>query len=177
MNQLVCRISRPTANVLVRHVKSHSSVNVLRQIGSNASTAGVTVGRSERALVDRARGMLTRNCWSNVRMHSSLRSVTVLSSRTFCSKRDPDEDEAGTDPEPVQFSSQLPATVAIPEVWPHLPVIATKRNPVFPRFMKILEVSDNKRYSVVYIRSAVPKVRNKIGTKIPNLIEKSSIFF
>lgn len=78
-------------------------------------------------------------------MHSSLRSVTVLSSRTFCSKRDPDEDEAGTDPEPVQFSSQLPATVAIPEVWPHLPVIATKRNPVFPRFMKILEVSDNKR--------------------------------
>lgn len=75
-------------------------------------------------------------------MHSSLRSVTVLSSRTFCSKRDPDEDEAGTDPEPVQFSSQLPATVAIPEVWPHLPVIATKRNPVFPRFMKILEVTN-----------------------------------
>ncbi|XP_062715376.1 lon protease homolog, mitochondrial isoform X1 [Aedes albopictus] len=142
MNQLLCRISRPTAKVLVRHVKSHSSVNVLRQIGSNATTTGVTVGRSERALVDRARGMLTRNCWNSVPMQSALRSVTVLSSRTFCSKRDPDEDEAGTDPEPVQFSSQLPATVAIPEVWPHLPVIATKRNPVFPRFMKILEVTN-----------------------------------
>lgn len=41
---------------------------------------------------------------------------------------------------PVQ--THLPATVAIPEVWPHLPVIATRRNPVFPRFMKILEVSN-----------------------------------
>lgn len=39
-------------------------------------------------------------------------------------------------------STHLPATVAIPEVWPHLPLIATRRNPVFPRFMKILEVSD-----------------------------------
>lgn len=38
--------------------------------------------------------------------------------------------------------TQLPATVAIPEVWPHLPLIATRRNPVFPRFMKILEVSN-----------------------------------
>lgn len=37
-------------------------------------------------------------------------------------------------------STHLPATVAIPEVWPHLPVIATRRNPVFPRFMKIVEV-------------------------------------
>lgn len=46
------------------------------------------------------------------------------------------------EPEPVSFTNQLPATVAIPEVWPHLPVIAAKRNPVFPRFMKILEVTN-----------------------------------
>lgn len=37
--------------------------------------------------------------------------------------------------------THLPATVAIPEVWPYLPVIAVTRNPVFPRFMKILEVT------------------------------------
>lgn len=41
---------------------------------------------------------------------------------------------------PVQ--THLPATVAIPEVWPHLPMIATRRQPVFPRFMKIIEVSN-----------------------------------
>ncbi|EAT41940.1 AAEL006474-PA [Aedes aegypti] len=138
MNQLVCRISRPTANVLARHVKQHSSFSALR-FGSNA---GVVGGRSERALVDRARGMLAGNYWSNVPMRNALCSVQVLASRSYCAKRDPDDDETVPEPEPVQFSSQLPATVAIPEVWPHLPVIATKRNPVFPRFMKILEVTN-----------------------------------
>lgn len=43
---------------------------------------------------------------------------------------------------PADFlHTHLPATVAIPDVWPYLPCIATARNPVFPRFMKILEVS------------------------------------
>lgn len=43
---------------------------------------------------------------------------------------------------PADFiHTHLPATVAIPEVWPYLPCVATSRNPVFPRFMKILEVS------------------------------------
>jgi ATP-dependent Lon protease len=42
---------------------------------------------------------------------------------------------------PSEFiHTHLPATVAIPEVWPYLPCVATSRNPVFPRFMKILEV-------------------------------------
>ncbi|MPC52178.1 Lon protease, mitochondrial [Portunus trituberculatus] len=35
----------------------------------------------------------------------------------------------------------LPATMAVPEVWPNVPVIAINRNPVFPRFIKIIEVS------------------------------------
>ncbi|XP_055535305.1 lon protease homolog, mitochondrial isoform X2 [Wyeomyia smithii] len=69
-------------------------------------------------------------------------SVDILSFRLFCSKRDHEEMEDEVEPEPVSFSSQLPATVAIPEVWPHLPVIAAKRNPVFPRFMKILEITN-----------------------------------
>lgn len=137
MNQLVCRISRPAANYLVRHVNEYSSATV-RSFGSKATAV---VRPSEGALVNRVRGMLMRNHWSNVPMRNALYSVQVLSSRAFCSKRDPEDDEPGIEPEPMSFSSQLPATVAIPEVWPHLPVIATKRNPVFPRFMKILEVS------------------------------------
>lgn len=63
--------------------------------------------------------------------------------RPFCSNK-PDHAEDGngaSDPPDFQPAPQLPATVAIPEVWPHLPVIATRRNPVFPRFMKIIEVS------------------------------------
>lgn len=38
------------------------------------------------------------------------------------------------------YNSQLPATVAVPEVWPHVPVIAINRNIVFPRFIKLIEV-------------------------------------
>ena len=31
--------------------------------------------------------------------------------------------------------------MTVPEVWPQVPVIAVKRNPVFPRFIKMIEVS------------------------------------
>lgn len=47
----------------------------------------------------------------------------------------PDDDSGDRD------GSDLPATVAVPEVWPHLPVIAIPKDPVFPRFLKIVEVS------------------------------------
>ncbi|XP_040161746.1 lon protease homolog, mitochondrial isoform X1 [Anopheles arabiensis] len=72
-----------------------------------------------------------------------LRGGWAVGSRNFCSKKDPNPDDPVEPPaESVNYTNQLPATVAIPEVWPHLPVIATKRNPVFPRFMKILEVTN-----------------------------------
>lgn len=54
-----------------------------------------------------------------------------------------EEIEVETEPTQDFVHTHLPATVAIPEVWPYLPCIATSRNPVFPRFMKILEVSSS----------------------------------
>ncbi|XP_023294850.2 lon protease homolog, mitochondrial isoform X1 [Lucilia cuprina] len=72
--------------------------------------------------------------------------VTRVCSRTFCSSRNKQDDEELLEQDPQDFiinkDPQLPATVAVPEVWPHVPLLATKRNPVFPRFMKILEVSN-----------------------------------
>lgn len=62
-------------------------------------------------------------------------------SRNFCSDRGKDDEIPSEDLAP-EIDNHLPATVAIPEVWPHLPMLATKRNPVFPRFMKILEVTN-----------------------------------
>lgn len=97
------------------------------------------VGIVRRRIVGQLAGPLTRNYAS---LEARTLSQFVSSRRTFCNKRDPEEDEGGLEPEPVSFTNQLPATVAIPEVWPHLPVIAAKRNPVFPRFMKILEVTN-----------------------------------
>lgn len=57
-------------------------------------------------------------------------------------EEDPDVIEVEAEAAAPEFlHTHLPATVAIPEVWPYLPCIATSRNPVFPRFMKILEVN------------------------------------
>lgn len=41
--------------------------------------------------------------------------------------------------EPPQQTT-LPASVVVPEVWPQVPLIAVNRNPVFPRFIKLIEV-------------------------------------
>lgn len=35
----------------------------------------------------------------------------------------------------------VPAAVVVPEHWAHVPLIAISKNPVFPRFIKLLEVS------------------------------------
>ena len=42
----------------------------------------------------------------------------------------------------VSNSNTVPATQTVPDVWPILPVIALNKHPVFPKFIKIVEVSD-----------------------------------
>lgn len=129
MNQLACRIGRVIPKSFIRNVRTVSSLAVKQE----PTFAGV----ARRRIVGQLAGPAARN---GVTLEARTLSQFAIGSRSFCSKRDPEEDESTLDPEPVPFTNQLPATVAIPEVWPHLPVIAAKRNPVFPRFMKILEV-------------------------------------
>lgn len=53
------------------------------------------------------------------------------------------EDEVNPDaPSEIDFpvTHSLPAAVVVPEHWPNVPLIAVSRNPVFPRFIKLLEV-------------------------------------
>nr|XP_018912993.1 PREDICTED: lon protease homolog, mitochondrial-like isoform X1 [Bemisia tabaci] len=54
-----------------------------------------------------------------------------------------DGDDGKSKPEddyPLHHS--LPATVVVPEVWPQLPLIGITRNPVFPRFIKLIEITN-----------------------------------
>ncbi|XP_073960462.1 lon protease homolog, mitochondrial isoform X2 [Choristoneura fumiferana] len=69
----------------------------------------------------------------------SFGSVRLFST---ANKNEPPEDDPEIKDETPLFSSQLPATVAVPEVWPQVPVIAINRNPVFPRFIKLIEISN-----------------------------------
>uniref|UniRef100_A0A1Q3FWQ0 Lon protease homolog, mitochondrial n=1 Tax=Culex tarsalis TaxID=7177 RepID=A0A1Q3FWQ0_CULTA len=133
MNQLACGIGRVIPKSFLRNVRTVSSLAVKQE----PTFAGIV----RRRVAGQFAGPSTRNYAATLEARTLSQFVTGR--RSFCSKRDPEEDEGGVlEPEPVSFTNQLPATVAIPEVWPHLPVIAAKRNPVFPRFMKILEVTN-----------------------------------
>lgn len=64
---------------------------------------------------------------------------TATAFRYYCAgKKNGDSNDRKSSDE--EYNAQLPATVAVPDVWPHLPVIAISRNIVFPRFIKLVEV-------------------------------------
>ncbi|KAL6258766.1 hypothetical protein P5V15_010714 [Pogonomyrmex californicus] len=76
------------------------------------------------------RSGLLRNAYSR-RIHPA-----VVSARFFATINDGNGEQSG------DYPASLPATVVVPEVWPHVPVIAINRNPVFPRFIKLIEISN-----------------------------------
>ncbi|XP_055383552.1 lon protease homolog, mitochondrial isoform X2 [Condylostylus longicornis] len=69
----------------------------------------------------------------------NIASIAPYHIRAFSTKKEPDDEQPINEGE---NQGQVPATVAIPEVWPHLPLVAIRRTPVFPRFMKIIEVTN-----------------------------------
>lgn len=64
--------------------------------------------------------------------------------RSYSKKYDDDldEEEMMREHADVHFpiSHSLPAAVVVPENWPEVPLIPISRNPLFPRFIKLLEV-------------------------------------
>ncbi|KAF0306415.1 Lon protease, mitochondrial [Amphibalanus amphitrite] len=91
-------------------------------------------------------------------------AAAVTPARRWMSTEPPPEEGDGDAPpasaEPPVSPSfhQLPAAVTVPEVWPNLPVIAINRNPVFPRFIKIVEVTN---------RSLMDLIRRKVKLNQP----------
>jgi len=121
------------------------------------------VGRISKSLstaLNLSRQNFTRNFRSNLQLSNKVHvlgqsnyliaqrcQIAALSQcRLFSTKKEeevpPIEDIEEVDAPTDFLHTNLPTTVAIPEVWPYLPCIAVNRNPVFPRFMKILEVSN-----------------------------------
>ncbi|XP_029664624.1 lon protease homolog, mitochondrial isoform X2 [Formica exsecta] len=75
-------------------------------------------------------GRLLRNTRGH-RIHPA-----VVTMKFFATKSNGNGDQPG------DYAGSLPATVVVPEVWPYVPVIAINRNPVFPRFIKLIEISN-----------------------------------
>ena len=70
-------------------------------------------------------------------------TAAAISVRSFATKKSNDRDPPNeSNGDQIDDPASLPATVVVPEVWPHVPVIAINRNPVFPRFIKLVELSN-----------------------------------
>lgn len=88
------------------------------------------------------------NYFNEVRLLRFRGAVSVMQTQRFYSKNSDHEDDMMAEGESELLlpdrDSQLPATVAVPDVWPHVPMLAMRRNPLFPRFMKIVEVGGDR---------------------------------
>ncbi|XP_043276795.1 lon protease homolog, mitochondrial isoform X2 [Venturia canescens] len=65
--------------------------------------------------------------------------------REYSTKKPPSDKDPPSEQEmdsAEEYPASLPATVVVPEVWPHVPVVAINRNPVFPRFIKLIEITN-----------------------------------
>ncbi|CAK1581310.1 unnamed protein product [Parnassius mnemosyne] len=87
-------------------------------------------------------GSHSRVCCYNVGFLPRVAQPSNIRLYSTENKNDPPEEDSEVKDETPLFTSQLPATVAVPEVWPQVPVIAINRNPVFPRFIKLIEISN-----------------------------------
>ncbi|XP_065836986.1 lon protease homolog, mitochondrial-like isoform X2 [Oscarella lobularis] len=70
----------------------------------------------------------------------------VESSSTKEPAAEEEEDEAPT------FALQ---TMTVPDIFPNVPVLAIPKNPVFPRFMKVVEVTDKKLMKLIRLKCRV----------------------
>lgn len=70
-----------------------------------------------------------------------LHGANLMVQRFYSRKRDDSNGDIIMGPDLMSDQdTHLPATVAVPDVWPHVPLLAMRKNPLFPRFMKIVEV-------------------------------------
>ena len=64
-------------------------------------------------------------------------------------------------PQPQANSNNVPATQIVPEIYPIVPLVTVNRNPLFPKFVKLVEISDEKM--VKMLRTKVRLNRPYVG--------------
>jgi len=74
-------------------------------------------------------------------------SPNLTSHSRYYSSNPSDGDEPIFDPEDPMAA--VPSTVTVPDVWPILPIVAVNRHPVFPKFIKIIEIQDENLMEIV----------------------------
>lgn len=80
--------------------------------------------------------------WNKNFLNRSKRALSVnwQCQRAYSSQENPGDGEEGGDNPAWQGSQYLPTPLTVPDYFPRVPVLAVNRNPVFPKFSKMLEV-------------------------------------
>lgn len=127
----------PRVACTTRHLVRFSSEGRNKSI--NLTSKGVRFENTDVFCINQGKSLLYGAPRRKIlgRILSESRSLTAI--RYFATKSDGTDDMP---PEDEPYNPQLPATVAVPEVWPHVPVIAIGRNIVFPRFIKLIELTN-----------------------------------
>ncbi|CAG9818226.1 unnamed protein product [Phaedon cochleariae] len=129
ITQLISKLSRHHMN---RNVKNSCSNDILTLTSSGSKTVPTSF-----------RGLLYANTSHRILPKKLINSRSISSARYYATKStDGSDDDIHPPTGEESFSPQLPATVAVPEVWPHVPVIAINKNIVFPRFIKLIELTN-----------------------------------
>lgn len=146
-------------------VRNRISANQIRHLLSSAQITRSYFNRhvpqvTSACVFSSQSSLIKRDSASAGILSKDLRFVPIapVSTRNFCTQRPGDEDESAfLDPETSELSDasaldfpvthSLPATMAVPEEWPHVPLIAINRTLVFPRFIKLLEVNYRNYFS------------------------------
>lgn len=125
-----------TANVKYRKLHTISSSSIITSHSSNSKLKSRIFYQNE----SNANRKKIINSFGLNRFPCTVTVPYVNYGTRYFSTKTPDDGA----PEEETYNSQLPATVAVPEVWPHVPVIAINRNIVFPRFIKLIEVRNRQ---------------------------------
>lgn len=135
--------------------RNRSSFTLLNK-ETRALQLSISLRHSSRSFINQRKGYLSflNHNFNQPFHHLANYPSTFFQSRQFSSQNNDGSDDAANPPSippnlggtgeqdgagPIIHS--LPATMTVPEVWPSVPVIAINRNPVFPRFIKIIEVT------------------------------------
>nr|XP_011450397.2 lon protease homolog, mitochondrial isoform X2 [Crassostrea gigas] len=84
--------------------------------------------------------------WNKCFLNQGKRALSVQRQclRAYSSQENPGDSEDGGDNPSWQGSQSqyLPTPLTVPDYFPRVPVLAVNRNPVFPKFSKMLEIKD-----------------------------------
>lgn len=126
------------------NVRSNSIRNLCTSRTKTAKESAVRRLRHISSVEDGLCNSRKTSLWNKCFLNQGKRALSVHKQcfRAYSSQESSGDSEDGGDNPPWQGSQSqyLPTPLTVPDYFPRVPVLAVNRNPVFPKFSKMLEV-------------------------------------